>query len=267
MITPVAKEEILVKILFSVLLVLTITSCGMDPKSTATLTWGELKPSSTLEKPDGNGPFPAVVLLHGCGGIKEFNYTWAKRLKESGYVTLVLDSLSPRGVFGDTCDGFTVHPAKRALDAHAAKSYLSKLSYVDRSKIAVIGWSHGGWSILYALRDQWTTNPKEPFKAAIAVYPYCGHPNKQFDNLNAPLLILTGKKDSWCPPKHCLERIPSNKTSHDIILKLYPNAYHSFDNTQHYERRVYKGYVLEYNATATKRAINDVNLFLQKHLK
>ena len=267
MIVHLVKEEILVRILFSTLLILVITSCSrMDPNLTPTLTWDKLKPSSILEKPEGSGPFPAIILLHGGSGIQEFHYTWAKRLKKSGYVTLMLDSLSPRNA-GNTLDGFTVHPAKRALDAHAGKSYLSKLSYVDCNKIAVMGWSHGGWSVLYALRDQWTTNPKEPFKAAVALYPYCGYSNKKFNDLNAPLLILAGGQDNWTPSGECLERIPSNELSHDLILKVYPNAYHNFDNIQRYREAMYQGKIVKYDAVATKKAINDVNLFLKKHLK
>ena len=34
----------------------------------------------------------------------------------------------------------------RAHDAYDAKSFLSKLPYVDRNRIAVLGWSHGGWT-------------------------------------------------------------------------------------------------------------------------
>jgi hypothetical protein len=52
-----------------------------------------------LKKPKGDGPFPAVVLLHGSGGVNASrDADWAKRLTDWGYVTLQVDSFGPRGV-------------------------------------------------------------------------------------------------------------------------------------------------------------------------
>ena len=54
-----------------------------------------------LTKPEGKGPFPAVVLLHGCAEIDDSNNrdkTWAKRLVSWGFVTLQVDSLRPRNM-------------------------------------------------------------------------------------------------------------------------------------------------------------------------
>ena len=50
-----------------------------------------------LTKPQGNEPFPAVVLLHGCSGIIKNVDDWAKRLAIWGYVSLQVDSFGPRG--------------------------------------------------------------------------------------------------------------------------------------------------------------------------
>ena len=50
-----------------------------------------------LTKPDGDGPFPAVVLLHGCGGMQDRDYGWVGKLKSWGFVTLMVDSFGPRG--------------------------------------------------------------------------------------------------------------------------------------------------------------------------
>jgi len=51
----------------------------------------------SLQKPDGEGPFPAVVLLHTCGGLQQHVLEWAQRLRAHEYVALVLDSFTPRG--------------------------------------------------------------------------------------------------------------------------------------------------------------------------
>src|SRR5690242_499810 len=50
----------------------------------------------TLFKPDGAGPFPGVVLLHGCGGIRPHFVQWAGAIRDMGLV----DSFRPRGISG-----------------------------------------------------------------------------------------------------------------------------------------------------------------------
>ena len=54
--------------------------------------------TGVLRKPGGPGPFPAVVLMHGCGGIQPGNEIWASDLTTWGYVTLLVDSFTPRGL-------------------------------------------------------------------------------------------------------------------------------------------------------------------------
>ena len=50
-----------------------------------------------LTKPQGNGPFPAIVMLHGCRGIDKAQDAWAERFATWGYVALQVDSYAPRG--------------------------------------------------------------------------------------------------------------------------------------------------------------------------
>ena len=129
-----------------------------------------------LEKPQGQGPFPAVVMLHGCSGITKYYDIWVQRLISWGYVTLMVDSLGPRGE-SDICEGSRVTlipPHVRAQDAHDAKSYLSGLPFVNRNQIALMGWSHGGWTVLFAIDKTLSIqNRGNLFRAAIAFYPYC----------------------------------------------------------------------------------------------
>jgi dienelactone hydrolase len=192
-----------------------------------------------LTKPQGDGPFPAVVLIHGCGGINKANDDWAEKLASWGYVALEVDSLGPRGL-SEICANVWQLPFHiRAEDAYDAKSYLSGLPFVDRNRIGLMGWSHGGCGTLAAVSRQnyatyaafVTTNLEPPkrndlFRAAIAFYPFC---IGQLDDSNAPLLILVGELDTWCPAALCQMKMPSGKTANEVILKIYPGAYHGFD--------------------------------------
>ena len=76
-----------------------------------------------LQKPDGDGPFPAVVMLHRCSGLERFKRDydiWAKRLASWGYASLQVDSFGPRGNPDACADIFLIGPKLRAQDAHDA---------------------------------------------------------------------------------------------------------------------------------------------------
>jgi dienelactone hydrolase len=211
-----------------------------------------------LTKPDGKGPFPGVVLLHGSHGFDKHYDVWAERLTSWGYVTLQMDSIGPAEK-----SSLSTLPSKRAEDFCSAKLYLNNLPFVDNSRIGAIAWSQRGSSSLVAFCARNVALKQEnPFRATVAFYPYCF--NSLF-RLDSPLLILIGEQDDWCPAALCKERIPSGKTPHEIILKVYPDAYHCFDGEG--VDGNYMGHRLQYNPAVTADAIAQVKAFLAKHLK
>jgi dienelactone hydrolase len=221
-----------------------------------------------LEKPDGEGPFPAVVLLHGARGMSSksqrdrFN-AWVSRLNSWGYVTLLVDSFSTRGHTSIIDNVFAVHPYKRMLDAFSGKSYLAGRSFVDDKRIAVMGWSHGGLTTLYAVdKNHMVRIKSDPFKAAIAFYPWCGHSSI---DLSAPLMILIGEKDDWTPAGNCRNLKLAQEATYKITLKVYPRSHHGFDIKG--TDMELKGHKIKYNPTAAKDAIVQVKDFLATHLK
>src|SRR5262245_13269911 len=93
--------------------------------------------------PQGGGPFPAVVVMHGCDGIRENTRRWAARLVGWGYAALIVDSFRSRGL-SNVCGHGGVLPASvRAQDAIEAKNYLRSLPNIAKSRIGLIGFSHG----------------------------------------------------------------------------------------------------------------------------
>ena len=227
--------------------------------------------TGVLSKPEDSGPFPAVVLLHGwCGHEfgKPRSDAWSSRLVDWGYVALQLDSIGPRNASNDCSDktyAFSMALA-RVKDAYDAKNHLSKLPFIDRNRIALLGWSHGGYTALYALLKQIKPQSKEtPFKAGIAFYPYCDMP---LYNLNAPLLILIGESDEWTQAKWCTEMMPSEQPDLEINLKIYPEAYHDFDwEGMDQEVEIFGGHRMLYDPIAAKDSIIQVKSFLAKYLK
>ncbi len=214
-----------------------------------------------LTKPQGNGPFPAVVLLHGCEGIMaNRDDLWAERLASWGYVTFQVDSFGPRGLSSICEDVALVFStiAQRAQDTYDAKSYLTGLPFVDRNRIAVMGWSHGGGTTISVIAQK----RNDPFRSAIAFYPYCDQP---LVDLNAPLLILIGEKDRWTPAISCSLRMPREQTKPEVVLKIYPDSHHGFD-AEGLDRHI-MGFRLLSNPVAAADAIIQVKAFLNKHLK
>jgi len=219
-----------------------------------------------LQKPVGNGPFPAVVLLHGCGGVQpKRDHIWAERLVSWGYVTLQVDSFQPRGITSVCTMGGRASADmldRRVTDAYDAQHYLTGLPFVDSKRIAVMGWSNGGATTLnslYSKRD-------DPFHAAVAMYPSC---RRSLGDLNAPLLILIGEKDDWTPAERCVAMMPSGKSTFEVALQIYPGAYHAYDAIGK-PREVWGSqgsHHLERNTAAEKDSIVRVREFLGKYLQ
>ena len=234
-----------------------VTFVGLSP----TPGQDQLILKANLVKPEGNGPFPAVIMMHGCSGETPYQDAWENRFVQWGYVVLRVDSLTPRKK-KTFCDMPAPTTKPRAQDAYDAKTYLVELPFVDKQKIGLIGWSHGGSAALYVVDDLTPIERRgNPFQCAVLFYPYCF----SIYNLNAPLLILTGEKDDWCPPAGCKSLVTSNKSQFEIELKIYENADHCFD----WEGldMVYQGHTLKYNPVAAKDAVSQVQNFLAKYLK
>jgi dienelactone hydrolase len=183
-----------------------------------------------LSRPKRQGPHPAIVLMHGCGGIQQSHLNWASQLNDAGYVTLVVDSFRPRSVIrqcqGDRLSATTA--AGRVLDAYGALEFLSSQSYVDQNRIGLIGWSHGGRAALAAVSKNGAGSRfPNSFKAVATFYPYC-IPGRKF---SVPVMVLIGEKDDWTPASECSKLAANNAgQGPEVDLVLYPNAFHAFDD-------------------------------------
>jgi dienelactone hydrolase len=207
---------------------------------------------ATLSKPEGPGPFPAVVIMHDCSGLGPRSSgapgRWAAELVKRGYVVILADSFGtrgfPEGVCRDASPGRTnVGPQRRAADAYAALAYLRSLPYVDGRRIGIMGGSHGGASTLAAMAapesdaEPLAKERREGFAAAVALYPACGvrfgswRANTGVYRPLAPLLILIGEKDDWTPAEPCRRLAEAaQKAGQPVTIKIYPGAHHSFDS-------------------------------------
>jgi dienelactone hydrolase len=221
---------------------------------------------ATILKPEGDGPFPAIVIMHDCSGLGARSSgspgRWGHLLAAQGYVVIMPDSFLPRGFDQGVCTTAatgpllaTTLPDARVRDAYAALAYLRTLAYVDGRHVGIMGGSHGGSTTLATMVD--AVDPLAPvgeaqhvgFAAGIALYPGCGAtyggwsverqsgnrgPVTGYDGVYkpiAPLLILVGEKDDWTPAAHCQALTEhAEAAGYPVTIKIYPGAYHSFDS-------------------------------------
>src|SRR5262245_18818326 len=146
----------------------------------------------TLHLPSGQGPFPAVVLLHGCSGPSPSVTKWALWLKSEGYAALELNSFSGRGLTRLCGNSAPLTGSARSSDVFAAAAALGQLSTIDKSRIGAMGFSHGGWTVIWAERYQ-GRHPDAKLRALVAVYPGGCAELPGFTG-SVPTLLLLGAK-------------------------------------------------------------------------
>jgi dienelactone hydrolase len=210
--------------------------------------------------PKGAGPFPAMVVLHGCDGVGRHYRNWARRLAGWGYVALLVDSFRPRGITTVCNNGRIIPPEQQAADGFAAAAYLRGRTDVRPARIGVIGFSHGGWAVLKAVLATPRTDP--PFAAAVAFYPGCERPDAP---LATDTLILIGDADDWTPAPRCQrwrDRVQSG--GHVVAITTYPGALHAFDTTT--PPHDYGGHHVGGNPAAAADAIEQARRFLAERL-
>lgn len=189
----------------------------------------------------GPAPAPALVLLHGCGGpygrggeLGVRSITYARWLNGLGVHVLVTDSLTPRGereLCTQKAGTRAVTLAHRRRDALGALQWLARQPAVDRARVGLLGWSHGGSTVLAATqlgqRDV-TDAPVRP-SLAVAFYPGCAAELRAPYRAAAPLLLLVGEADDWTPPGPCRD-LAARAEGAPVSIEAYPGAFHGFDS-------------------------------------
>ncbi len=201
---------------------------------------GTLTLHATLYRPDGDGPFPAVVALHDCGGFTQrpraqaqLYSEWAKRLVGDGFVVLFPDSFASRGL-GSQCrerNRKVRASRERVADANAARRWLAGQSYVRPDRISLLGWSNGGVAALWTVRRTAAPHDEGPdFRSAVALYPGCRRLREIAWSARVPTLILIGSADDWTPATACQQMIAGARgRSAQAEIVVYAGAHHEFD--------------------------------------
>src|SRR5579871_533963 len=195
-----------------------------------------------LYKPDGDGPFPTVIALHGCGGLSGHSESvlpryrdWAEQLVKDGRAVLLPDSYGSRGL-GPQCRVPERHVRarrERVADIMAARQWLLQQTWSAHDRVSLIGWAAGASALLWAVRPQLLSRSTEPdFRSAIAFYPDCRISAGLGWSARVPTLLLIGGKDDVSSPPACRQMIEGARGRSALTrIVVYPGAYHDFDRT------------------------------------
>ncbi len=107
---------------------------------------GDITLSGTLYLPEGDGPFPAVVFVHGSGIETRVNSSYsAKWLTSIGYAALIYDKRGTGESGGNEKEVNSFSLENLSNDVIAAVNFLATQEKIDKSKIGIHATSQGGW--------------------------------------------------------------------------------------------------------------------------
>ncbi len=260
------------------------------PKMRAEMFDGK-KIDGLLYKPDGNGPFKSVVMLHGAGGIFPYQLDWARQLREQGYAVLFVDSYCKRKHLceHDSPDNDPkrrkavnkwkkITPLQRTADAFGALEYLAQQNFVKKNKISLMGFSWGATAGMMTIgpRIKKMFSPTQGgFYSLVAMYPNSkywtqmrGMPSTAKDmKVTTPTIMLAGKKDEGesIDVYKELQQV-AKKNNFPLEIVLYLASYRKFDEKREKHSVTVNNVTLTkgYNKDAHEDSIKQVFSFLSK---
>ena len=187
-----------------------------------------------ITAPDGEGPFPAIVMLPGAEGlVTPYCYrAVVERLVGWGYITLIPAGTTARDSKGKN------HLQYSFLDqvnyAHGGAAVLLTMRQVDPARISVWGHSRGGLSVLHGAASE-EKSFGTIFRAAVAAAPQCP---ANATPPSIPLLLLIGSEDLSVSVDACSDLAAHLEGAPGFEFLLIPNAGHAYwaPSTPQYNR-------------------------------
>ena len=183
----------------------------------------------------GNDRLPAMILVHGSGGVNASHARWAEELNSIGVATLILDTFSGRGIVSTVNDQSQLHSLAMMVDAYRALAALASHPRIDPERIAVMGFSKGAVASVYSASERFRkmyAPGNLRFAAHIGLYTPCNvryHGDEKTTGM--PIRLYHGIADDWVAIEPCRAYVARLQAAGAAAtLTEYPNAYHAYDN-------------------------------------
>ena len=202
-----------------------------DMKGVPATLAGELR----IPKP-GSDRLPAVILIHGSGGVGSNVDAWAKEINSLGIAAFILDSFSGRGIVNTLSDQSQLDSLAMTIDAYRALALLAQHPRIDPDRIAVMGFSKGAVPAVYSSNERFRKlyDPaKVGFAAHIGLYTPCNVQYRDDDKVTgAPIRLFHGIADDYVSIAPCRAYVERLKAAGvNVELTEYPDAFHAYDGT------------------------------------
>ena len=181
-------------------------------------------------------PVPAAVLNPACEGLMAPDGTsvkpkyrrMARLLHDRGITVLLIDGFNPRG-FSETCAQSKLDDIARLKDALGGLLYLRSRNDVDGARVMLVSWGSNGGFEGMSQGSSTLAKVGSGFAGAVFYYPQCSKISSPFSPY-APIQVFVGGRDAWNPAAECTSAAQRQKPgSSNFNIKIYPEAYHSFD--------------------------------------
>ena len=182
----------------------------------------------------GTERFPAVILIHGSGGIGAPYARWVDELNGAGIATFLVDSFSGRGIINTITDQSQLDSLAMMVDAYRALALVARHPRIDAGRIAVMGFSKGAVAAVYSSNERFRKmyGPSNvEFAAHIGMYTPCYTTYRNDDKVSSkPIRLFHGQADDWVPIQPCRDYVERlKKAGADVALTEYPGATHAYD--------------------------------------
>jgi len=188
-----------------------------------------------LRLPPVKARVPAVIVLHGSGGIGANIHRWAEDLNGIDVATFLLDCFTGRGIVQTITDQSHLASLAMIVDAYRALELLSKHGRIDASRIVVMGFSKGGFAALYASLNRFFRmhgSSAVEFAGYIPFYPSCSTTYIDDERVSdRPIRVFHGTADDYVSIEPCRRYVDRlRRKGKDVQLTEYIGARHAFDN-------------------------------------
>lgn len=186
--------------------------------------WQDLGNIPIMVKTLSDKKLPTVLVLHGSGGTEGHHHTWADRINQWGYHSVLVESFRQRG-HSNIVTTQAILPQDRVGDVLTTAKWVKEQEW-SNGEIAMIGYSHGGMTVFEVGLEK-----NDLIKGGIAYYPYCyGY----YRDVKVPIQLHLAMDDDWTPASLCSFLYKGPFKSSNVTAYEYPNSHHGFDHARGY---------------------------------